>query len=91
MDPKCVHAKNETSYVLMTQSSILEHVQGGVEQDIKRKVIQFAFVFMLFNKGKPMTKYEDLKSLFTFLKLKNNLKNHQSDTTRWEIIEHVHN
>ncbi len=91
MDPKCVHAKNETSYVLMIQLSVLEHVQGGVEQDIKRKVIQFAFVFMLFNKGKPMTKYEDFKPLFSFWKLKKNLKNHQSDTTRWEITKHVHN
>jgi len=53
----------------------LEQVQGGVEQDIKVKVIQFAFVFMLFNKGKPMSKYEDFKPLFNFLKLKNNLKN----------------
>jgi hypothetical protein len=28
------------------------------------------YVFMLFNKGKPMTKYEDFKPLFSFLKLK---------------------
>lgn len=38
-----------------------------------------------------MTNYEDFKALFNYLKLKNNLNNHQSDTTRWEIIEHVHN
>jgi hypothetical protein len=76
MDPKCVHAKNETSYILMTWPFILERVQGWVEQNIKRKVIQFAFFLMLFNKGKPMTKYEDFKPLFSFLKLKNNLKNY---------------
>jgi hypothetical protein len=33
MDPKCVHAKNETRYVSMNWPFILEWVQGGSELD----------------------------------------------------------
>jgi len=29
---------------------------------------------MLLSKGKPMTNYEDFKTLFSFFKLKNNLE-----------------
>jgi hypothetical protein len=46
---------------------------------------------MLLNKGKPMTNYEDFKTLFSFLKFKNNLEKYYSDIIRWEIVEHVHN
>jgi len=33
VDPKCVHAKNETRYVSMNSPFILEWVQGGGELD----------------------------------------------------------
>ncbi len=38
-----------------------------------------------------MNNYEDFKTLFSFLKFKNNLEKYQSDIIRWEIVEHVHN
>ncbi len=53
MDLKCAHAKNETTYVLMNHPSILQQIQGGNDQNNKKKVIQFASIFMLFNKENP--------------------------------------
>jgi len=53
MDLKCAHAKNETTYVLMNHPSILQQIQGGSDQNNKKKVIQFASIFMLFNKENP--------------------------------------
>jgi len=69
----------------------LEWVQGEGEQDNKRKVIRFAYIFMLLNKQKPMINYKDFKPFFSFLNLKNNPKKHWNDTIGWEIVEHVHN
>ncbi len=49
---------------------ILEQIQGGGEQNNKRKVMQITSIFMLLNKGKRMVDYEYFKPLFSFLKLK---------------------
>jgi hypothetical protein len=86
MDPKCVHARNETTYVSMNWPSILKWVQGGGEWDNKIKVIHFASLFMLFNKGKLMIDYEDFKPLFSFLNLKKNPKKHWSDKVDWKLL-----
>ncbi len=53
MDLKCALAKNEATYVPMNHPSILQQVQVGNNQDNKKKVIQFASIFMLFNKRNP--------------------------------------
>jgi hypothetical protein len=45
-------------------------------------------ICMLLDKRKPMTNYEDFKTLYDFLKLKNNPKKHLTNMTSWEIIEH---
>jgi hypothetical protein len=82
---------SKMKHVSMNWHSILEQVQGGGEQNNKIKLIQFAFIFMLFNKGKPMVDYEGFKPLFSFLKLKKHPKKHWSDMVKWEIIEYVHN
>ncbi len=37
-----------------------------------------------------MTKYEQMQSLFAFLKVLNNLLKHWSDCVRWEIVEVLH-
>lgn len=47
VNPKCVHAINEMAHVFMNWPFILEQVPSGGEQNDKRNVIQFAFVFML--------------------------------------------
>jgi hypothetical protein len=80
MDLKCVHAKNETTYMSLCQWTIFPfveyQVQVGNDKKSRKKVIQFASIFMLFSKGKPMTNYEDFRHFYDFLKFKNNLKKH---------------
>ncbi len=64
VDIKCAYAKNETKFVSMNCPSVLKQVQGGFERENKRKVIQFASIFMLLAQGKPMTNYKDLWPLY---------------------------
>ncbi len=53
--------------------------------------MQFALIFHLFFQARPMTKYEQMRSLFALLKVLNNLFKHWSDYARWEIVEALHN
>jgi hypothetical protein len=57
----------------------------------KKKLIQFASIFLLLNKGKLMTNYESFKVLFDFLTLKKNSKKHWNDSTSWEMANYIHN
>jgi hypothetical protein len=56
----------------------------------KKKFIKFAFIFHLFSQGKSMTKYEQMQSLFVFLKVSNHPSKHWSDYVSWVIIESLH-
>jgi hypothetical protein len=42
----------------------------------KQKIVQFAIVFNLLSKGKPMTNYEDFLCLFKFLRFQFVPKSH---------------
>jgi hypothetical protein len=55
---------------------VSEQIQGGFEGDNKRKMIKFAFIFMLLSKGKFMTTYETSR--------------HWNDTSCQKIAKHVH-
>ncbi len=57
MDPKCMHVKNEIFYVQFFTTIILWCNFQAVED--MQKIIQFAIIFGLLNKSKPMTNYED--------------------------------
>jgi len=69
MDPKWGHAKN--GIVDFQLSIIIVFQQFSLCQAIedKEKLVQFAIVFNLLSKGKPMIDYEDFQPLFKFLKL----------------------
>jgi hypothetical protein len=60
MDPKCIHIKNEISYVQLFATTILQHLNNGQAMEDKWELVQFAIVFNLLSKGRPMTNYEDL-------------------------------
>lgn len=47
VDVKCAYANNETKFVSMNCPYVLNQVQGGFERENKRKVIQFASIFMI--------------------------------------------
>lgn len=64
MDPKWGHAKNEIAYVQLFTTIVLQQLDLGKAIENKWKFVQFATIFSLLNKGKPMTNYEDLLPLF---------------------------
>jgi uncharacterized membrane protein len=47
-------------------------------------------IFHLLSQGKPMIKYEQMQSLFAFLKVPNNLLKHCNDCVGWEIAKVLH-
>ncbi len=63
-------------HVSMNRPFVLQQIYSGSDQNNRKKVIQFALVFMLFNKREPMIDHEDFRPLYDFLKLKNILKKH---------------
>ncbi len=69
MDPKCGHLKNEIVYVQLSTIIIFQQFNLGQAMEDKGKIVQFATIFILLNKGKPMTNYQDSQPLIKFLKL----------------------
>jgi hypothetical protein len=76
MDAKCAHVKYENYYATMKR---------------KKKLIQFASIFLLLNKIKLMTDYESFKVLFDFLTLKKNSNFLKSEFAGWEMANYIHN
>jgi len=78
------------TYVLMNQHFIFEQVWGGGEWDNKKKIIEFASIFMLLRKESwwLIMKIVDHCLFFEEKKNPNKLC---SDKIRWEIVGHVHN
>jgi hypothetical protein len=69
MDPKCGHAKNEIVDFQLSTIIVFQQLSLCQAMEDKEKLVQFAIVFNLLSKGKPMIDYEDFQPLFKFLKL----------------------
>ncbi len=52
--------------------------------------MQFALIFPLLSQSRPMIEYEQMQSLFAFLKVPNNAFKHWSDCAGWEIVKALH-
>jgi hypothetical protein len=68
LDTKCGHAKIEITFAQPLITTIFQQLNLSDVMEDKQKFIQFAIVFNLLTKGKPMTSHEDFKPLFKFLK-----------------------
>ncbi len=62
----------------------------GLQGENKRKGVQFSTLFELLRHGRPMCDYERTMTLFLHLKVKNVPKKHWSETSGWEMSEHMH-
>ncbi len=69
---------------------MVEQLLGGLEGDFKRKGVQFSTLFHVLSHGCPMCDYECQQQLLRQLKVKNILRKHWSQTTSWEMSEHLH-
>jgi hypothetical protein len=58
MDPKCMHVKNEISYAQFFPTIVLQKLNNGQVMEDKWKLVQFATIFSLLSKGKPMIDYD---------------------------------
>jgi hypothetical protein len=50
----------------------------------------FTFIFHLLLQGRTITKYEQMQSLFAFLKMFNYLSKHWNDSVGWKFVESLH-
>jgi hypothetical protein len=84
MDMKCAHAKIWFSmlqwnmYLLLTNYNLVLHLK--INQSI-----QFASMFLLLNKGKPLIDYDSFKSLFDF-----GITKQWNDSTSWKMVNCIH-
>jgi hypothetical protein len=67
MDAKFGHAKIEIACAQLLITTIFQQLNLSDVMENKQKLIQFAIVFNLLTKGKPMINYENFKPLFKFL------------------------
>lgn len=75
VDPECAHeCQKWKTCVLKNWPFIFQQIWSGGEWDNKKKIIQFASIFVLLRKGKSIIDYEDCWLLFNFLKPKCFLK-----------------
>ncbi len=79
--------------VQLSITIVLQQLNSGQAMEDKWKFVQFANIFNLLNKGKPMINYEDFQPLYEFLKFRSNPKNlkHLSSGASWEITKYIQN
>jgi hypothetical protein len=68
---------------------MLDFVLINVTIHMKKKYVQFATIFHLLNKGRPMTNYEGSKDLYTLLKVKHIPKEHYVNSFGLSIVENM--
>jgi hypothetical protein len=68
---------------------MLDFVLIDVTIHMKKKYVQFATIFHLFNKERPMTNYESSKDLYILLKVKHIPNEHQVNSFSWSIIQNM--
>ena len=63
---------------------------AGLEGECKRKGVQFSTLFQVLCHGRPMCDYEREQYLLRHLKVKNLPRKHWSESSGWEMSEHIH-
>ena len=70
--------------------TVADLLVAGLEGEFKRKGVQFSTLFQILSHGRPMCDYEHEQYLLRHLKVKNLPKKHWSETSGWEMSEHMH-
>ncbi len=84
-----MHVKNEIFYVQLFTTIVLQQLSNGQAVEDKQKLVQFAIIFNLLNKGKSMIHYEDFQPLYEFLKFQSLHEKHQSNGASWKITKYI--
>jgi hypothetical protein len=70
--------------------TVLDLLMRGLEGEEKRKGVQFSTIFQVLSHGHPMCDFEPEQYLLRHLKVKNVPRKHWSETSGWEMGEHLH-
>jgi hypothetical protein len=79
--------------IQLSTTTIHQQLNSGQVMEDKWKFVEFATIFNLLSKGKPMINYEDFQPLYQFLKFRTNPTNlkHLSNGANWEITNYIQN
>jgi hypothetical protein len=87
----CKHVKFCKLWAGRRQSeTVADQLIGGLQGEEKRKGVQFSTLFQILSHGRPMCDYEREQYLLRHLKVKNVPIKHWSETSGWEMAEHLH-
>ncbi len=65
---KCAHAKKQALFAQILANFVLQLLINQGLASNKRKFVQFVFILYVLSHSKPMTNFENMKSLFELLK-----------------------
>ena len=70
--------------------TVADRLVSSLEGELRRKGVQFSALFQVLSHGCPMCDYEREQYLLRHLKVKNLPRKHWSETSGWEMSEHLH-
>ena len=86
----CKHLNFVKLWAGRKQESIATQIIGGLGAEDKRKGVQFSTLFQILSHGRLMCDYEREQCLLRHLRVKNVRTKHWSETSGWEMSEHMH-
>jgi len=71
-------------------NSVANQLTIGLEDEFKKKEVQFYTLFQVLSHSHPLCHYEREHFLFRHLKIKNLPRKYWSESLGWEMSEHLH-
>jgi hypothetical protein len=86
----CAHLKNEVLFLAIGRDTVAEQIAAGATLERKKKLVQFACIYVMLREGRPMTDYAGMKDLVEYLQVPNCPRKHWAQATGWGIAECLH-
>jgi hypothetical protein len=86
----CRHLKNEVLFLAIGRDTVAEHIAAGATLEQKKKIVQFAAVFVLLRDGRLLTDYSRMRDLLEYLRVPDFPRKHWAQETAWGIAECLH-
>ena len=85
-----IHKKCMLLYAARGPMTVAEQIQGYSTAKLRKKRVQFATLFQLLSRGRPMTEFESRLELYEFLNVPNLPRKHWADKSGWIMAEHLY-
>ena len=86
----CKHLEFCKLWAGRKRATVADQLGKNFEGELRRKGVQFSTLFQVLAHGRPMCDYEREQYLLRHLKVKNLPRKHWSETSGWEMSEHLH-